>query len=101
MPDLTYPRTPLAALPPAVTDPPLAAQILTVAAWVLELDATAELTPAGLDDAMQTGAAGIVGHLPAAVAETASIRAHAELPPYDVITRGEYALRLRAMARGI
>ncbi|MEU1496084.1 hypothetical protein [Streptomyces sp. NPDC005732] len=102
MPNLTHPPAPLAASPPLITEPPYAAQILTVAAWVLELAATTDLTAAGLDDAMQTANAGIVGHLPAAVAETATRNARAALPPYAAAsTRGEYALRLRATARGI
>lgn len=101
MPNLTDPPIQLAVLPPAITDPSYAAQILVVAAWVLGLDATAELTAAGLDDALRTGAAGIVGHLPAAVAETATLRAHATLTPHATITRGEYALRLRATAKGL
>ncbi|MEU4169472.1 hypothetical protein AB0F46_21675 [Streptomyces sp. NPDC026665] len=97
--DLTHPPAKLAALPATVTDPPYAAQILTVLAWVLELAPTVPVTQAGLDDALRTAAAGIVGHRPAVVAESATLRARAELDPITNITRAEYALRLRATAK--
>ncbi|MCX4974249.1 hypothetical protein [Streptomyces sp. NBC_00620] len=101
MPDLTYAPRPLAALPAAVREPSYAAQILTVTAWVLEQDPARAVTETGLHRALQTAAATIVGTLPAVVAETATLRARAELPPYTGTSRGEYALRLRAAAKGI
>lgn len=97
--DLTHPPTQLAALPAAVTEPPYAAQILTVTAWALELAPTAPVSQAILDDALRTAAAGIVGHLPAVVAESATLRARTHLLPYTDITHAEYALRLRATAK--
>jgi hypothetical protein len=97
--DLTHPPIQLAALPAAVTDPPYAVQILTVTAWALELAPTTTTTQASLDDALRTAAAGIVGHLPAVVAESATLRARARLLPYTDITHAEYALRLRATAK--
>lgn len=101
MPDLTHPPMQPAALPSAVTGPSYAAQILTVAAWVLELDSTGAMTQPGLEDALTTAAAGVVSHLPAVVAETATLRARTQLTPYTGISHGEYALRLRAVARGV
>lgn len=99
MHDLTHRPPPRAVLPPAVPEPSYAAQILTVTAWVLELVAVEPLTQAALDDALRTAAAGIVGHLPAVVAESATLRARAHLAPLPDITHAEYALRLRATAK--
>jgi hypothetical protein len=97
--NLTH-RPPRLAVPPnTLAEPSYAAQILTITAWVLELVAVEPLTQAALDDALRTAAAGIVGHLPAVVAESASLRARATLTPIADITHGEYALRLRAAAR--
>ncbi|OQQ16114.1 hypothetical protein B0675_02175 [Streptomyces sp. M41(2017)] len=99
MPNLTHPALQTAVTPPAALDPPYAAQILTVTAWALELAPTNQLTEAGLDDAFRTAVAGIVGHLPAVVAETATLNARAYLEPLTDITRAEYALRLRSTGR--
>jgi hypothetical protein len=97
--DLTHRPTALAALPQAVAEPSYAAQILTTIAWVLGLTPAAQLTEATLEDALRTAAAGIVGHLPAVVAESATLRARAHLAPLSDITHAEYALRLRATAK--
>jgi hypothetical protein len=97
--DLTHRPPPRAVLPLAVVEPPYAAQILTVTAWVLELVAVEPLTQTALADALRTAVAGIVGHLPAVVAESATLRARSHLPSYVDVTHGEYALRLRAAAK--
>ncbi|WP_392967228.1 hypothetical protein [Streptomyces sp. LN245] len=99
MHDLTHRPTALAVLPRTVAEPSYAAQILTTIAWVLGLTPTAQLTEAALEDALRTAAAGIVGHLPAVVAESATLRARAHLTPLTDITHAEYALRLRATAK--
>jgi hypothetical protein len=99
VPDLTHRPSPLAASPASVTEPPYATQILTVTACLLELSPTTTLTQPTLDGALLTAAAGIVGHLPAVVAESATIRARAHLTPLTDITHAECALRLRATAR--
>ncbi|MGW3410273.1 hypothetical protein [Streptomyces sp. NPDC000888] len=101
MPNHTDLLPPLAVLPPAVAEPSYAAQILTVTAWVLAQDPALLVTETGLHRALQTADATITGTLPAVVAETATLRAHAQLPPYADTSRGEYALRLRAAAKGI
>jgi hypothetical protein len=99
VPDLTHPPTKLAALPAAITDPPYAAQILTVTACLLELSPSETLAPPTLDGALLTAAAGVIGDLPAVVVEGATLRARAHLPLYADITHGEYALLLRAAAK--
>ncbi|MEU9134622.1 hypothetical protein AB0D33_01405 [Streptomyces sp. NPDC048404] len=101
MHDLTHRPPPRAVLPPTVAEPSYATQILTVTAWVLELVAVEPLTQAALDDALRTATAGIVGHLPAVVAESATLRARSQLPSYDDVTHAEYALRIRAAAKAL
>lgn len=88
--------TPSAPLPATPLDgPSYTAQVLLVAARLLRVTPTAELTPSGLTYAMTIATDSVLGTLPEVVAE-ATITAVAEVLPEarPGETRGEYAIRL-------
>lgn len=102
MPDLTQTIDPGEVLTKTLSEPSYASQILTVAARVLPYgDSVGSVNAWNLHDALTTAEAEIVGTLPEAVRHTASLRARNALPPLAGISRGEYAIRLRAAAKGL
>lgn len=92
--------TPSAPLPATPTEgPSYSAQVLLVAARVLDMDPGAELYPVSLTFAMDTAAKSVLGTLPAAVSKATRDSVHDALPEARAgETRGEYALRLRQIA---
>lgn len=89
------------ALRRLIDQPSYAAQVLTVTARMLELDAAQPVTTLARERALDIAADTILRNLPAAVARDSMDRVYRALPPLAPITRGEDALRLRATAKGL
>jgi hypothetical protein len=89
------------ALRTLLEQPSYAAQTLTVAARVLELDAAQPITGAARQHAIDIAAEAILGKLPPVVRWESRTRLDSALPPLTPISRGEYALLLRAAAKGL
>jgi hypothetical protein len=101
MADLTEPPDIDDILRRLVEQPSYAAQILTVAARLLELDIFTPLTPWSLDQAVTGAEKAILHTLPESVQHIASTRARNHLPYPYAGTRREYADRLHAAAKEI
>lgn len=101
MADLTQPSDVDVALRVLLTEPSYAAQVLTAAALRLEARPTDPVTVTAVDAALDLAADRILRNLPDAVCADSSTRASRVLPPLAGVTRGEYALRLRAAARDL
>ncbi|WP_330339381.1 hypothetical protein [Streptomyces sp. NBC_00557] len=86
------------ALRRLIEQPSYAAQLLTIAARLLQMDASAAMDDATLRRAMNIAIDAVLANLPEAVRETALERAESHLPDLAGVTRGEAALRLRAAA---
>ena len=94
------PYTPLRATPD--TGPSYTARVLLAAARVLDMDPATELYPVTITFAMDTATDAVLGTLPDVVAEATRAAVREVLPearPGE--TRGEYALRLRKIARDV
>ncbi|MGO4630525.1 hypothetical protein AB4225_06210 [Streptomyces sp. 2RAF24] len=92
------PSAPLRATP--TTEPSYTAQVLLVAARVLDMDPATELYPVTLTYAMDTAADSVLRTLPTPVANATRAAVREVLPEArPAETRGEYALRLRQIAR--
>jgi hypothetical protein len=89
------------ALRVLLDEPSYAAQTLTVAARVLEMDAAQPITGAARQHAVDIAAESILGKLPSVVRWESRTRLDSALPPLTPISRGEYALLLRAAAKGL
>lgn len=87
------------ALRRLIEQPSYGAQILVVTARMLEMDAAEAMTGLAYERALDIAADIIVGQLPDAVSEDALDRVYRVRPPIAAVTRGEYALRLRAAAK--
>ncbi|MEU1155747.1 hypothetical protein ABZ369_22400 [Streptomyces sp. NPDC005918] len=103
MPELIDRRQADEALDQALAQPTLAARLLTAAADHLGADApTGPLTGLGWSRALCAATITTMRDVPAAAANYAAARAVLALPDTaPSITRGEYALRLRAAALGL
>ncbi|MFZ4206792.1 hypothetical protein ACOZE4_18340 [Streptomyces griseoincarnatus] len=99
MADLTQPPDIDVALRVLLEQPSYGAQVLIVTARMLEMDATQPLTGLARERALDIAADTILRTLPEVVARDSMARAYRAMPPLADITRGEYALRLRAAAR--
>lgn len=99
MPERTQPDHIEAALRRLIEQPSYAAQTLTVAARLLEMDAAQPITGCAREHAIDIAAETILGRLPDVVAAESMTRLYGALPPLAPISRGEYALRARAAAR--
>ncbi|MFF9215597.1 hypothetical protein [Streptomyces viridosporus] len=99
MADLTQPPDIDEALRTLLTEPSYGAQVLTVTARMLEVDSTQPVTELGREYALDIAADTILHTLPDAVCQDSMARAYRALPPLEPVTRGEYALRLRAAAK--
>ncbi|MBL3669080.1 hypothetical protein JL475_24415 [Streptomyces sp. M2CJ-2] len=99
MADLTQPPDIDVALRVLLTEPSYGAQVLIVTARMLELDSTEPLTRLSSEHALDIAADTILRNLPDVVCSDSMSRAYRALPPLAQITRGEYALRLRAAAK--
>ncbi|MFF3643402.1 hypothetical protein [Streptomyces sp. NPDC002564] len=94
-------RTQTLARPSLPTGPSLSSQLLTAAAdHLAEHHPTDPLTGPGWSRALCAATITTLCALPAPVANAAAARAVLALPDSELgITRGEYAIRLRAAAR--
>ncbi|MBU5946778.1 hypothetical protein [Streptomyces sp. PAM3C] len=99
--DLTQPPDIDVALRVLLEQPSYGAQVLIVTARMLELDAPHPVTGLARERALDIAADTILRTLPEAVARDSMDRAYRAMPPLADITRGEYALRLRAAARDL
>lgn len=84
-----------------LTTPSYAAQVLIVAARMLEMDPAEPMTGRAGSMAMNIATDTVLKPLPAAVRDDSVDRARRVLPDLSGITRGEAALRLRAAAQDI
>ncbi|WAL93970.1 hypothetical protein [Streptomyces sp. Je 1-369] len=89
------------ALRVLLEQPTYAAQTALAAAELLDADATAPMTYLHCEHVIDTAAQTVLGHLPDVVSRESLDRLYAALPSIDGVTRGEYALRFRAAARGL
>ncbi|MFD3574752.1 hypothetical protein [Streptomyces sp. NPDC058644] len=103
MPDLIDRRQADEALHQALTRPTLAEQLLLAVAGHLAGHAPTErLTGIDWSRALCASTISTMHGVPEAAANCAAANAVLSLPPIDDgITRGEYALRLRAVAKGL
>ncbi|MEV1020686.1 hypothetical protein [Streptomyces sp. NPDC050264] len=98
----TQPTPTDVALRRLLEQPTYAAQTATVTARLLEMDPAAELTRTVLERGIDIAADTVLGTLPGVVSRESLAALYATLPPLAVsITRGEYAIRLRAAARSL
>ncbi|WP_328439346.1 hypothetical protein OHA71_23700 [Streptomyces sp. NBC_00444] len=95
----THPSPVDEALRVLLTEPSYAAQTLIVAARMLEMDAGQPVTGLACEHAIDIAADAILGQLPDPVSEDSLARLYRVLPPLATVSRGEYALRLRAAAK--
>lgn len=101
MPERTQPDHVDTALRVLLEQPSYAAQTLLVTARVLEMDAAQPITGCAREHAIDTATESILGHLPDVIASESTAKLYAALPPLAPISRGEYALRIRAAAKGL
>lgn len=87
------------ALQRLIEQPSYGAQVLVVTARMLEMDAAEPMTRLAYERALDIAADAVVGQLPEAVSEDTLDRVYRVRPPIHAVTRGEYALRLRAAAK--
>ncbi|MFE9935877.1 hypothetical protein [Streptomyces hirsutus] len=87
------------ALRRLIEQPSYGAQALIVTARMLELDSTEPVTRLACERALDIAADTILRNLPDVVCSDSMDRVYRALPPLTQITRGEYALRLRAAAK--
>lgn len=100
MPDLTEPDPVDVGLRVLLEQPSYATQVLLVLATLLELDGRQPMSGLARERAMDIAATTILSPLPEVVCRDSLSRAYRALPDTpDPLTRGEYALRLRATAR--
>ncbi|AAR29712.1 hypothetical protein VWBp22 [Streptomyces phage VWB] len=95
--------TPLAPLSATPADgPSYTAQVLIVAARILDMDPGTELYPVTIAFAVNTACDTVLSTLPAIVAEVVRTSVGDVLPEArEGETRGEYALRLRQIAGSV
>ncbi|WP_405925441.1 hypothetical protein [Streptomyces sp. NBC_00035] len=79
--------------------PSYAAQVLITLARLLEMDYQQPVNGLALERAMDIAADTVLRPLPDVVTRDSLTRAYAAMPPTAGISRGEYALRLRAAAK--
>ncbi|WP_406365242.1 hypothetical protein [Streptomyces sp. NBC_00645] len=102
MQDLTQPDRIDVALRQLIERPPYAAQILAHLVGLLEMHPTEQLTALAREQAIDVAAGEILHELPQVVCAQSLSDVYRALPDTPTeITRGEYALRLRAAARGM
>jgi hypothetical protein len=88
------------ALRRLIEQPSYAAQVLIMTARLLEMDATEPMTGLARERAIDIASDSILRTLPQIVCTDSLSRAYRVLPSTPApITRGEYALRLRAAAK--
>ena len=95
----THPDSTDEALRRLIEQPSYAAQVLIVAARMLTMDPDAPMTGRAGGMAMEIATDTVLATLPEAVREDSIGRARRVLPDLSGITRGEAALRLRAVAQ--
>lgn len=87
---------------PSPTPPPsYAAQVLTVAARILDMHPDAFANPRLISQAYAIATDAILTTPPAAVTEDSAARAEDAMPSYDGQLCGEYAAHLRQIAKGL
>jgi hypothetical protein len=90
------------ALRQLIERPPYAAQMLTTLVSLLEMHPTEQLTARAREQAIDVAASEILHDLPNVVCAQSLSDVYRNLPDSPVgITRGEYALRLRAVTKGM
>jgi hypothetical protein len=90
------------ALRRLIEQPSYAAQVLITTARLLEMDATQPMTGLARERAIDIASDSILRTLPEVVCRDSLARAYRVLPGTpEPITRGEYALRLRATAKDL
>jgi hypothetical protein len=99
-------KRPAPTPPPAtvlpIAEPTFTAQILLVAAHILDMDPTHPLDPRVLDASMDAAADAVLRPLPDIVRSQTLDSVRVALPrSVDGDTRAEYALRLRQTARSV
>jgi len=99
--DLTQPTPTDEALRRLIDQPSYGAQVLIVAARLLEMDPTEPMTGRAGGMAMTIAIDTVLKNLPQVVSDDSVARARRALPDLSGITRGEAALRLRAAAEAL
>jgi hypothetical protein len=97
----THPDPTDEALRRLIEQPSYAAQVLIVAARMLEMDSAQPMTGRAGGLAMNIATDAVLTPLPHVVRADSIARARRVLPDLSGITRGEAALRLRAAAKGL
>lgn len=101
MPERTQPDHVDTALRTPLEQPSYAARTATTAARWLDLHAAQPITNVMRERALDVGTVRVLSPLPDVIAAESTTKVYGALPPFAPISCGEYALRLRAAAKGL